>query len=128
VPMAFGAQNSAAQGDDVCYNHSPPLSCTRTPAVAFSCKDYGADAGGRGRDRLRARGAARAGRGQQLCRSGVVVGLHRPDIPGCAGAGAGPFPAFPRGGGNTHLSGPGRVLDRPGASGRGRWRRRPDRL
>jgi len=44
--VAFGAQNSAAQGDDVCYNHSPPLSCTRTPAVAFSCKDYGADAGG----------------------------------------------------------------------------------
>jgi len=33
VPVAFGAQNSAAQGDDVCQNHSPPLSCTRTPAV-----------------------------------------------------------------------------------------------
>jgi len=36
VPVAFGAQNSAAQGDDVCDNHSPPLSCTRTPAVLTS--------------------------------------------------------------------------------------------
>jgi DNA (cytosine-5)-methyltransferase 1 len=35
VPVAFGAQNSAAQGDDVCEDYCPPLSCTRTPAVAF---------------------------------------------------------------------------------------------
>jgi DNA (cytosine-5)-methyltransferase 1 len=33
--VAFGAQNSAAQGDDMCEQFSPPLTTTRTPAVAF---------------------------------------------------------------------------------------------
>lgn len=38
VPIAFGAQNSSSQGDDVCDDYAPPLSCTRTPAVAFDLR------------------------------------------------------------------------------------------
>jgi len=59
VPVAFGAQNSAAQGDDVCHDHSPPLSCTRTPAVAFSCKDYGGGKPGQGFPAIREGNAVR---------------------------------------------------------------------
>ncbi|WP_249139118.1 DNA (cytosine-5-)-methyltransferase [Actibacterium sp. MT2.3-13A] len=35
VPLAFGAQNSAAQGDQISVNYSPPITTTKTPAVAF---------------------------------------------------------------------------------------------
>lgn len=33
VSIAFGAQNSAAQGDDVCKEYTAPLTTTKTPAV-----------------------------------------------------------------------------------------------
>jgi DNA (cytosine-5)-methyltransferase 1 len=43
--IAFGWQNAAAQGDDVREEISPTLDKSKTPAIAFSCKDHGADAG-----------------------------------------------------------------------------------
>jgi DNA (cytosine-5)-methyltransferase 1 len=44
LPIAFGAQNSANQGDSVSKHVTPTLDKSKTPAVAFSSKDYGADA------------------------------------------------------------------------------------
>ena len=45
LPIAFGAQNSANQGDSVSEHVTPTLDKSKTPAViAFSSKDYGADA------------------------------------------------------------------------------------
>ncbi|OWJ82727.1 DNA cytosine methyltransferase [Haematobacter massiliensis] len=35
VPVAFGAQNSATQGDGVSFGYSPTLDKSKTPAVAF---------------------------------------------------------------------------------------------
>ena len=42
--IAFGAQNSARQGDSVSTDVTPTLDKSKTPAICFSSKDHGADA------------------------------------------------------------------------------------
>jgi DNA (cytosine-5)-methyltransferase 1 len=45
VPVAFEWQRGATQNLDLLENQSPALIKSQTPAIAFSAKDHGADAG-----------------------------------------------------------------------------------